>query len=115
MDLTDKRVMSKINQKKALVFIITRKLKEKKLKGRIKKFSGYQTIGLFKISDLQNFHINLDIKEGQACLVAIQKKDMKVITEKSVDCHTTLPFTKGYVRFRLIGKQASLNLEITKI
>lgn len=115
MDLADKKVMSKINYKKALLFDIKKSYKENNIKGEVEKFTGYQNIGFFKISDLQKFNLSIEIQEGQACLIAIQRKDMKVITEKSMNGHIHLPFTKGYTRFRLIGIQTSLKFEITKL
>jgi hypothetical protein len=114
MDLSYPNVMSRINRKKALVFIVQRKLKEKKIIGRVKKFTGYQNIGMIRVNDLQNLYVKLDIHEGQAALVAIQKKQLKILAENQVDCHVTLPFSKGWARLRIIGDHASLTFEIKK-
>lgn len=115
MDLAHPNVMSRVNQKKALVFVIHKKLKEKKILGRIKKFTGYQNLGMIRVDDLQNLNVKLDIHEGQAALVAIQKKQLKILAENQVDCHITLPFSKGWARLRIIGEHTSLNFEIKKI
>lgn len=115
MDLSHPKVMSKINSKKALLFIVHRKLKDKKITGKVKKFTGFQNIGLMKVDDLQNISIKLEIHEGQAALVAIQKKQLKILAENQVDCHETLPFSKGWIRLRLIGDHATLNFEVKKI
>lgn len=114
MDLSHPKVLSKLNTKKALMFVVHRRLKEKKIIGKIKKFTGYQNIGMIKINDLQNLHIKLEVKEGQVALVAIQKKQLKILAENQVDCHITLPFSKGWARLRLIGDHASLDFEIKK-
>ncbi len=115
MDLTSQKVKSKINYKKALVFIVTRKLRDKSYKGRIKKFTGYANIGRFKINEMQNLHINFEILEGQAALVAIQNDDIKIITQENFNSYVTLPFKKGYMRLRLIGDQAHVQFLIKKI
>jgi hypothetical protein len=115
MDLSHPNVMSRMNRKKALVFIVKRKLKEKKMLGRVKKFTGYQNLGMIRVIDLQNLNVKLDIHEGQAALVAIQKKQLKILAENQTDCHITLPFSKGWARLRIIGDHASLNFEIKKI
>lgn len=115
MDLSHPKVMSRINQKKALMFIVHRKIKEKSIFGRIKKFTGYQNLGMIRIDDLQNMSVKLDIHEGKAALVAIQKKQLKILAENQTACHITLPFSKGWVRLRIIGDHASLTFEIKKI
>jgi hypothetical protein len=115
MDLSHPNVMSRMNRKKALVFIVKRKLKEKKMLGRVKKFTGYQNLGMIRVNDLQNLNVKLDIHEGQAALVVIQKKQLKILAENQTDCHITLPFSKGWARLRIIGDHASLTFEIKKI
>lgn len=115
MDLSHPKVISRINSKKALVFVVYRKLKEKKIIGKIKKFTGYQNVGMMRVDDLQNLSIKFDVTEGQSALVAIQKKQLKILAESQSECHMTLPFSKGWVRLRLIGDHASLNFEIKKI
>jgi hypothetical protein len=115
MDLSHPNVMSRMNRKKALVFIVKRKLKEKKMLGRVKKFTGYQNLGMIRVIDLQNLNVKLDIHEGQAALVAIQKKQLKILAENQTDSHITLPFSKGWARLRIIGDHASLTFEIKKI
>ena len=115
MDLSHPNVMSRINRKKALVFFVRRKLKEKKMLGRVKKFTGYQNLGMIRVNDLQNLNVKLDIHEGQAALVAIRKKQLKILAENQTDCHITLPFSKGWARLRIIGDHASLTFEIKKI
>lgn len=114
MDLSNPKVMSKLNTKKALMFVVHRKLKEKKIIGKIKKFTGYQNIGMMKINDLQNLYIKIEVHHGQVALVAIQKKQLKILAENQIDSHVTLPFSKGWVRLRLIGDHTSLNFEIKK-
>jgi hypothetical protein len=114
MDLSNPKVMSKLNTKKALMFVVHRKLKEKKIFGKIKKFTGYQNIGMIKINDLQNLHIKIEVYDGRVALVAIQKKQLKILAENQIDSHVTLPFSKGWVRLRLIGDHTSLNFEIKK-
>lgn len=115
MDLSSKKVMSKINYKKALVFIVTRKLREKSYKGRIKKFSGYANIARLKIEEMQNLYIEFNILEGHATLIAIQKDEMKILTDVNMQGHLTLPFKKGYTRLRLIGEHADLKFIIKKV
>lgn len=115
MDLTHKKVLSKLNYKKALVFIVSRNLKTKHIKGKTKKFSGYQTIGHIKVDDFQNLYVNFQLEEGSAVLIAIHKKDIQLIAQNHMNGHITLPFSKGLVRLRLIGEQATVNFEITKL
>lgn len=115
MDLSSQKVMSKINYKKALVFIVTRKLREKSYKGRIKKFSGYANIARLKIDDLQNLYIDFKVLEGSAALIAIQKDEMKILTREDMQTYMTLPFKKGYIRLRLIGDHTDLNFTIKKV
>ena len=83
--------------------------------GRVKKFTGYQNLGMIRVIDLQNLNVKLDIHEGQAALVAIQKKQLKILAENQTDSHITLPFSKGWARLRIIGDHASLTFEIKKI
>lgn len=114
MNLNHPKVLSKINTKKALMFVIYRKLIDKKIIGKIKKFTGYQNIGMIKIENLQNLHIKLEVHEGQFVLVAIQKRQLKILAENQMDSPVTLPFSKGWARLRLIGDHTSLNFEIKK-
>lgn len=115
MDLTHPKVLSKINFKKALVFVVHRSLKNKEISAKIKKFTGYQNIGLIKVNDLQNLKIMLEITEGKAVLIAIRKKQLKILADNNTNGYVTLPFSKGWARLRLIGDHASLNLKITKV
>ncbi len=114
MDLIDKKIISRINYKKALVFIVTHQFKDKSYHGKIKKFSGYQTFAWIKVADFQNLYIKAQITEGQAAVIAIQKKEMLIITKDDTEKHVTLPFKKGYIRLRLAGNQANLNFIIKK-
>ena len=108
------KMLSKLNRKKALVFIVTRKLKLQLIKGRVKSFTGYQTIGLIKSEKDQKLMINLEINHGQAVLVAIYKKDIFEISNINMSAQIQLPFDKGFTKLRLYGEQASLSFEITK-
>lgn len=115
MDLDHKKVLSKINYKKALIFIVTRKLRDKSYKGRIKKFTGYANIARIKVEDLQNLYIDFNIIKGKAALLAIQNDVIQPITEQNMDSYITLPFKKGYIRLRLVGEQTDLTFVIKKI
>jgi hypothetical protein len=115
MDLEDKRVLSKINYKKALVFIVTRKIRDKSYKGRIKKFTGYANIAKLKVDDLQNLYIDFKITNGNATLIAIQNDEIKVLANENIEKHITLPFKKGFIRLRLIAEHSDLNFLIKKV
>ncbi|BCR35771.1 hypothetical protein [Mariniplasma anaerobium] len=115
MDFQEKKVLSKINYKKALVFMVTRKLRDKSYKGKIKKFTGFANVALLKVEDLQNLYIDFKITNGQAALIAIQKDEMKILAQENLEKHITLPFKKGFVRLRLIGEQTDLNFLIKKV
>lgn len=115
MDFEDKKVFSKVNYKKAFIFMVTRKFRDKSYKGRIKKFTGYANIALLKVEDFQNLYIDFQITNGKAALVAIQKDEMKILTQENMDTHVTLPFKKGLIRLRLIGEQADLSFSIKKV
>jgi hypothetical protein len=115
MDFKDEKVLSKVNYKKALVFMVTRKFRDKSYKGRIKKFTGFANVALIKVEDMQNLYINFNVTSGNAALIAIQKNEMKVLAQENMDAYLTLPFKKGFVRLRLIGEQTDLNFVIKKV
>lgn len=115
MELVEKKVLSKINYKKALIFIVTRKLRDKSYKGKIKKFTGYANVALLKVEDLQNLYVDFKITNGEAALIAIQNDEMKILAQENIETHLTLPFKKGHVRLRLIGEQTDLNFLIKKV
>jgi hypothetical protein len=115
MNYDDQKVLSKINYKKALVFIVTRKLRDKSYKGKIRKFSGYANIALLKVEDLQNLYVDFKITNGKAALIAIQNGIMRPIADQNIESYITLPFKKGYVRLRLVGEQTDLTFSIKKI
>ncbi|MFA6889689.1 MAG: hypothetical protein WCQ80_01550 [Bacilli bacterium] len=115
MDLTDQKVMSKINYKRALVFIVTRSLKNYTYKGKIIGFHGYRNFASFTVEEAQKLYVKLDITKGEAAIVAIQKKQMIVITQGNIDGNVVLPFKKGRIRLRLIGEHSDLTFIIKRL
>jgi hypothetical protein len=95
--------------------MITRKFRDKSYKGKIRKFTGYANVALLKVEDSQNLYIDFKITSGEAALIAIQKDEMKILTQDNIDQHITLPFKKGYIRLRLIGDSTDLNFLIKKV
>ncbi|MFA6375625.1 MAG: hypothetical protein WCY04_05300 [Bacilli bacterium] len=115
MDFNWDNARSLVNRVKALVIFIHYDRKEKIFKGKIKGFTGYKTVARIPVEENQKFLINIDIYEGEAQFVLVQKGLVYPLKYISATGHVLAPNRKGYVRLRLIGEKASLSFTLKKI
>ncbi|MFO7969102.1 MAG: hypothetical protein ACQERX_04580 [Bacillota bacterium] len=115
IDKLSKKAKSMLNYKKALVFIVRKKLSKKTYHGKIRSFSGYQNLFFFKAKAKEKIDLEFTVKKGYACLVLIQKDMFFIVTEESCDKKVTLPVKKGWARLRLIGDKTSVDFVIKRL
>ncbi len=109
------KARSLINRVKALIFYISYDRKEKVLKGKIKRFTGYKTVAKLPVSENQRFLINMDISDGDAQFVLVQNGLVYPLENNSVTGHVSAPISKGHARLRLVGNHTSLSFAIKKV
>ncbi len=115
MEFDWNKARSLVNRVKALVFFISYDRKEKILKGKIKRFTGYKTVAKLPVVDNQRFIINMDVSEGEASFVLVQNGLVFPLENISATGNVSAPIEKGFARLRLIGEKASLSFAIKKI
>lgn len=112
LDLDSKQARSIVDHKKAKIFMVKYDYKHKVVKARIEKFTGYATLMIVRVKNNQVVDIDYEIKEGNCALAYIQKKQLHVITKEDYAEQLKLKVKKGFVRFRVIGEETSLELAI---
>lgn len=105
MKIDLKKATSKLNRKKALIFLVRKKIFRPVFKGTIKSFTGYQTFALLKSTGYESFEINMQISKGEAALILVQKEKMTLLSKDSGLIHTKFEVEPGWVILRIIGKQ----------
>lgn len=115
MEFNWDKARSFVNRVKALVFYISYDRKEKVLKGKIKRFTGYKTVAKLPVEENQKFLIQMDIQEGDAQFVLVQNKQVFPLDSISSAGHVSVANSKGHVRLRLIGEKTSLSFAIKKL
>lgn len=106
---------SLVNRVKALVFYISYDRKEKILKGKIKRFTGFKTVAKLPVEENQKFIITMDVSEGEAQFVLVQNGLVFPLENMPLSGHVSAPNNKGHARLRLIGEKTSLSFAIKKI
>lgn len=114
MEINEKKTLSKINNKKALVFFVRKKLFKPTYIGKTSKFTGYQTFHLVKTNGYESFELDMKIHEGQATLVLVQKDKYYILGENDCQINLNLDLEPGWFRLRLIGQQAKLNFTLSR-
>jgi hypothetical protein len=112
LDLESKKARSIVDRKRAKIFIVKYKRKEKVILVRINSFTGYANLMLLKVNEHQKVDVNYRVLKGECALAYTQKKQIHVIAQENFDDQVELDVQKGFVRFRVIGKAASVNIEI---
>jgi hypothetical protein len=112
LDLESKKARSSVDRKRAKIFVVKYKRKEKVIFGQINNFTGYANLMLMRVKDNQEVKVNYRVLEGECALVYVQKKQIHVIAQEDFANQVTLNVDKGFMRFRVIGKNASVHLEI---
>ncbi len=115
MDFDWEKARSLVNRVKALVFFISYDRKEKILKGKIKRFTGYKTVAKLPVEENQKFLITMDVTEGFAQFILVQNGLVFPLENISTAGHVFAPISKGHARLRLIGEKTSLSFAIKKV
>lgn len=115
MDFDWEKARSLVNRVKAVVFFISYDRKEKILKGKIKRFTGYKTVAKLPVEDNQKFIITMDVQEGDAQFVLVQNGLVFPLEGISSTGHVSAPISKGHARLRLVGEHTSLSFAIKKL
>jgi len=100
------KAVSKINRRKALVSFTRKHLFKPAYKGRIKAFTGYQTLAVFKTGDVEYLKIELTVNKGEVILGIVQGDTFHTLCEGSCQKEMELPVQKGFGRLRIIGEHA---------
>lgn len=107
----EKKLISLINRKRALLFIL--KIKNKVLKCITKKYTGVKTIGRAKFEKEKVLHIELNVSSGKAKVILIKNKKIKTIAENNFIGDVKIE--NGKYRLRIVGENSNLNLKINLI
>ncbi|QWB96165.1 hypothetical protein KHQ89_01595 [Mycoplasmatota bacterium] len=115
LDLKSKKAGSMVDRKRAKIFIVKYKRKEKVILGQINDFTGYANLMMIRVEENQMVDVKYRVLEGSCALGYTQKKQFHVITEEDCEKQIKLDAHKGFIRFRVIGEKASVHLEIKMI
>ncbi len=115
LDLNSKKAKSIVNHKKAKIFIVRYHYKTKVMKATIKDFTGYANLMMMRVKDDQKVLINYKVTSGVCALAYMQKDQFHVIAQETFNEEVVLNVKKGFMRFRVIGNDASIALTMTFI
>ncbi len=114
MTYDHQKAVSRINQKKALVSITRKKLFRPVYKGRLKAFTGYQTLATFKTDAVEYLTLEMTLKKGEAILGVVQGDTFHTLCEGTCQKEIELPVQKGFARLRIIGSNADLTYTLKR-
>lgn len=115
MEFDWEKARSLVNRVKAVIFFISYDRKEKILKGKIKRFTGYKTVAKLPVDENQKFLLNFDVSEGEAQFILVQNGLVFPLDNVSSTGHVSAPISKGHARLRLVGEHTSLSFAIKKV
>lgn len=115
MDIDQKKAVSMINRKRAAVFIAKYSYKYKVATARLVRFSGYANLMSLRVKENQKLHINYRVLEGECVLGYVQDKVFHKLADDKFEQSIQLNNRKGFIRLRVIGEKASVNLELKVI
>ncbi len=112
--IVTKKIKSIVDRKRAKIFLVKYKYKDKIIKGRIYGFTGYATLMMLRVKENQKVKIDFRVIEGECALAYTQKKEVHILSKDQKDFQedVTLNVKKGFMRFRIVGEAASVELEI---
>lgn len=115
MKIDQKKAISIMNRKKAKIFIVKYSYKHKVMTAKISKFSGYAKLMTLKVEKQQRLHIDYRVLNGSCILGYVQDKKFIQLADAKFNQEISLDNRKGFIRFKVIGEQADVHLEIKKI
>lgn len=111
MKILDKHLVSKVNRKKALMFIVRRNAKTKSIHLKAQKFSGVKTVVKYNAKTSTTFSYDMKVASGEAKLIVVDNnKQVTTIIKGNGQGSYTLQ--SGVYRLRLVGTSASVDAEI---
>ena len=114
MTYDHQKAVSKVNRKKALVSITRKKLFKPIYKGRLKAFTGYQTLATFKTGEVEYLTLDVTLSKGEVILGIVQGNLFHTLCEGTCQKEIELPVQKGFARLRIIGKDANLTYTLKR-
>lgn len=114
IDVTSQKAVSKTNFKKAWMFISRKKRNKPIYFGKVRGFTGYQNIAIYKTDGTETLEIKLDVIKGDLYLAIIQDNTLEILAHGSTEETKEIHFKKGWVRLRFIGQKASANFQIER-
>jgi len=114
IDIIKNKAISKLNNKKALVFIARKKWFKPIYVGKTKSFTGYQTIASFQSLEKEMFVIDMDIYKGSCALIIVQNNSYQMILNTTSMITKSFILQPGPVRLRLVGKNANVKYRIDR-
>jgi hypothetical protein len=114
MNINSEKAKSKLNHKKALMFIARKKWFKPIYIGKTKSFTGYQTIASFYALGKESFDVQLSIKKGTCTLIVVQDQTYHVIADQTTNKNFSIQLEPGRARLRIVGEKADVHFQITR-
>jgi hypothetical protein len=114
MNIISEKAKSKVNHKKALIFIARKKWFKPIYIGKTKSFTGYQTIGSFYALGKESFDIQFSINKGSCALIIVQDQRYHIISDQTTKKTYSINLDPGRARLRIIGEKADVQYTIVR-
>ena len=114
MTFEREKALSRVNRKKALVSFTRRKVFKPVYKGRMKAFTGYQTLAHFRAKEREYLTIDFKVVQGEAVLGIAQKDTFTVLCDGACQKEMEIALDRGWARLRLLGESADLTYTVSR-
>jgi len=95
MNINSEKAKSKVNHKKALIFIARKKWFKPIYIGKTKSFTGYQTIASFYALGKENFDIQFSVKKGSCTLIVVQDQVYSIMADQTSNKNFSIQLEPG--------------------
>jgi hypothetical protein len=114
MEINKDLALKKLNIKKALVFVVRKKLFRAIYTGKTNRFTGYSTFHLVRTKGYESFEVDMTTIQGEAAIILVQEDQYYILGENNCKRNTNLDLKPGWFRLRLVGEHAKIRFKLTR-